>query len=60
MSIIGLVVLLVILGLIFYCVQLIPMAAPFPTIIKVVAVIVAILVLLQFLGVTTGVPPLGI
>lgn len=59
MSIIGLIVLLVVLGLIFYCVELIPMAAPFPAIIRVVAVIIAILIILNFfapaLGLGTGV-----
>lgn len=45
---------LVVLGLIFYCIQLIPMAAPFPTIIKVVVIIIAILMLLQFVGISTG------
>lgn len=59
MSIIGLIILLVILGLLFYCVELIPMAAPFPVLIRVVAVIIAILIILNFfapaLGLGTGV-----
>jgi hypothetical protein len=56
MSIISLVIALIVLGLIFYCVELIPMAAPFPTIIRVVALIIAVLILLQFLGINTGLP----
>ena len=54
MGIITLVVLLIVLGLVFYCIELIPMAAPFPVIIKVVAIIIGILLILQFFGVTTG------
>lgn len=54
MGIITLVITLIVLGLVFYCVSLIPMASPFPEIIRVVAVIIAILLLLQFLGITTG------
>lgn len=41
---------LVILGLVFYLVQLIPMAEPFPQIIRVVAIIIAVVLVLQFLG----------
>lgn len=50
-GIIGLLVTLVILGLIFYCIELIPMAAPFPTIVRVVAIIIALLIVLQFFGI---------
>lgn len=50
-GIIGLLVTLVVLGLIFYCIELIPMAAPFPTIIRVVAIIIALLIVLQFFGI---------
>lgn len=50
-GIVGLLITLVVLGLIFYCIELIPMAAPFPTIIRVVAVIIALLIVLQFFGV---------
>lgn len=55
---ISLIITLVVLGLIFYCIELIPMAAPFPTIIRVVAVIIALLIILQFFGITTGLPTL--
>lgn len=50
-GIIGLLITLVVLGLIFYCIELIPMAAPFPTIIRVVAIIIALLIVLQFFGI---------
>lgn len=46
---------LVILGLVFYLVTLIPMAEPFPTVIRVVAIIIAVLIVLQWLGIM----PLG-
>lgn len=49
-AVVSLIVLLVILGLVFYCIELIPMAAPFPTIIRVIAVILALLIVLQFFG----------
>lgn len=49
-GIIGLLITLVILGLIFYCIELIPMAAPFLAIVRVVALIVALLIVLQFFG----------
>lgn len=54
MSVISLLILLVILGVVFYCIDLIPMSAPFPVIIKVVAIVVAIVLLLQFFGFYTG------
>lgn len=53
-SVVGLIVTLVVLGLIFYCIELIPMAAPFPTIVRVVAVIIALLLILQFFGIVGG------
>ncbi len=48
---ITLLVTLVVLGLVFYCIGLIPMASPFPEIIKVVAIIIALLLILQFFGI---------
>lgn len=54
MTVIQLVVNLVILGLVFYCIELIPMSSPFPQIVKVVAVLGAVLLVLQFLGIATG------
>lgn len=52
---VSLILTLVVLGLVFYCISLLPMAEPFPTIIKVVAIIIAIVLLLQFLGIDTGI-----
>lgn len=51
---------LVILGLIFYFVEMIPMASPFPQIIRVIAIIIAVLLVLQWLGINTGLPSLQI
>ncbi len=42
---------LIILGLVFYFIEMIPLAAPFPTIIRAVAVLIAVVIILQFLGV---------
>lgn len=53
-TVVGLIITLVVLGLIFYCIELIPMAAPFPTIIRVLAVIIALLIVLQFFGLIGG------
>lgn len=47
----SLIISLAVLGLIFYFIELIPMAAPFPTIIKVIAIVIAVVLVLQFLGV---------
>lgn len=55
---ISLIVTLVVLGLLFYCIQIIPMAEPFPTIIRVVAIIIAVLIILQFFGLTSGIVPI--
>lgn len=48
---IELMVTLVILGLVFYCLSLLPIAEPFKTIIYVVGIIMAILLLLNFVGI---------
>ncbi len=48
---------LIVLGIIFYCIQLIPMASPFPEIIRIVAVLIAIVLILQMLGI--HILPLG-
>lgn len=42
---------LIILGLIFYFIEMIPMAAPFPAIVRAVAVIIAVVTVLNFLGI---------
>lgn len=47
---------LILLGLFFYLINLIPMAPPFPQIIRVVAVIIGIMLVLQAFGLWTGFP----
>ncbi len=42
---------LVILGLVFYIVNLIPMADPFPQIVRIVAILIAVVLILNFLGI---------
>lgn len=51
-----LIILLVALGVVFYFIEMIPMAAPMPQIIRAVLVIVAIVLVLQWLGVGLGLP----
>lgn len=53
---ISLIVSLIVLGLFYWLVTLIPLPSPFPEIIKVVFVIVDVLIVLQAFGVHTGVP----
>lgn len=47
----SLIIALVVLGLIFYFVEMIPLAPPFAQIIRVVAIIIAVVYVLNFLGV---------
>lgn len=56
----SLIITLIILGLVFYFINMIPMASPFPQIIKVVAVIIAVALILQWLGVYTGLPTMNL
>ena len=56
----SLIILLILLGLVFYFIEMIPMAEPFPRIIKVVAIIVAVVLVLQWLGVNTGLPTINL
>lgn len=49
---------LVLLGLLFYIVTLIPMAEPFPQVIRVVAIVIAVLLVLGAFGI--NILPLGI
>jgi hypothetical protein len=51
MSLIGLLVAVVILGLIFWAVEQLPLPPPFAVIVRVIAIIVLILILVQFLGI---------
>lgn len=50
---ISLITTLIILGLVFYFINMIPMAEPFPNIIRVVAIVIAIVIVLNFLGIQT-------
>ncbi len=56
MSIITLLIVFIVIDVIFYFVEQIPMAAPFPTVIKIVGIVVALLVVLQFFGLIGGTP----
>lgn len=55
-----LLVFIIILGLVYWAVSLIPLPAPFPTIVQVIFIIIAVLALLNALGFThyglTGLP----
>ncbi len=42
---------LIILGLVFYIVNMIPMAEPFPAIVRVVSILIAVVLILNFLGI---------
>lgn len=42
---------LVVLGLVFYIITLIPMAEPFPQIIRIVAIVIAVILILNALGI---------
>lgn len=42
---------LIVLGIVFYVIGLIPMAEPFPQIIKIVAILIAVILILDFLGI---------
>lgn len=53
-SVVSLIVGLIVLGVVFYFVEQIPMAAPFPAIVRVVAAICALLLVLSFFGIFTG------
>lgn len=55
---ISLLILLVVLGLCFWGLTLLPIPEPFITIIKVILIIVALLAVLNAFGVPTGVPVL--
>ena len=49
---------LILLGLVFYFIQMIPMASPFPEIIRVVAILIAVVMVVQWLGYDLGLPRL--
>lgn len=48
---ISLIVFIIVLGLIYWLVSLIPLPAPFPTIVKVLFIIIAVFYILQALGI---------
>ena len=50
---------LVVLGVIFYFINLIPMASPMPQIIRAVLVIIAVVLVIRWLGLDLGLPALG-
>lgn len=50
---IALIVYVVILGLLYYCVTLLPLPAPFPLVVKILFIILLILVLLNAIGYVT-------
>ncbi len=54
MTLIGLLVTIAILGLIVWAIEQIPMPPPFAAVIRIIAVIILILILLQFLGYPYG------
>lgn len=53
---VSLLIFIVVLGLIYWAISLIPLPAPFPTIIQVLFIIIAVLAILQFFGFSTGLP----
>ena len=55
---ISLLVTVIVLGLIFYCVQLIPMPAPFPLVVRILFILVLIFILLNAFGLASGLPHL--
>jgi prepilin-type N-terminal cleavage/methylation domain-containing protein len=54
MTLIELLIALVILGLILWAVEQLPLPPPFPIIVRIIFVIILILILVQFLGVSGG------
>lgn len=56
----SLIITLILLGLVFYFINMIPMADPFPAIIRVVAIIIAVVLVLQWLGIATGLPTINL
>ena len=53
---IELLVFIVILGLCYWAVSLIPLPAPFPTIVQIIFIIIAVVALLNVFGFSTGLP----
>jgi len=55
---ISLLVTIVLIGLVYWIISLIPLPEPFPTIVKVLFIIIAVLAVLQAFGIYTGFPAL--
>ncbi len=47
---------IIILGLVYWAVSLIPLPDPFPTIVKILFIIIAVVYILRLLGVSLGLP----
>ncbi len=51
---ISLIIFIVILALVYWAISLIPLADPFPTIIKVLFILIAVVKILSYFGIATG------
>ncbi len=58
MTLIGLLLTVVILGLILWAIEQLPLPPPFPMVVRIIFVIILILILVQFLGIYAGGPVL--
>jgi hypothetical protein len=56
MTLIGLLITVIILGLILWAVEQLPLPPPFPMVVRIIFVLVLILILVQFLGLYGGGP----
>lgn len=56
MSLIGLLITVIILGLILWAVEQLPLPPPFPMVVRIIFIIILILILVQFLGLYGGAP----
>jgi len=59
-SLVGLLIVVIVLGLLIYCVQLLPLPAPFKTIALVIVILIAIVWLLNASGILSGAPVLRV
>jgi hypothetical protein len=56
MTLVSLLITVVILGLIYWAIQQLPLPAPFGMVVHIIFVIILILILVQFLGIYPGAP----
>lgn len=56
----SLIVTVIVLGLLYWVVSLIPLPPPFPTVVKVLFIIILVFILLGALGVSSNISPVGI